>query len=337
MDNKYILAIVIISVITIFLFLNTRFVSERIHYFFSRVLFNSFPFNLVSNKTFQMIVSGITGAYFVTLDVWGNTWGLIKDYISIHENIFVILLIISLSSLFLRGVSDWVSDKNKSKYVLFLEKFVLLSTSLVEKKTYRFKSQFRSMKPTSDTFKQLTQPKDQINIILAEIERLLLDVFGLKKNEVCITIIRKDPANGQWYYDFETNKGWAHTKPNKLLAGKSAASKCLELGEPVFYACKKTAGKNKESYYISERDSRTGDGSVFCYPCKVFNSGYEDTYIISFVTYGKRLCGANDVEQQAAIREIFSSICRRLDLELTLYSIKYWKYKRSKEKPLETF
>ena len=283
------------------------------------------------NKFLQVFVPGLAGAYFLCLDVWGDQWDVIANYKDQHELVFSILIFLSLVILLIRGTADWYEGKSDKSYIAFMEQFSVLTTRLVTRKLERFKDEALRLKPNGNTFKQITQPKDQINMILGEIETLLLNNFGIKKKQVCITIMHKDPIQNNWYYEYETNKGWKHTKAQKLIDGKSAASECLNTGQPVFHPCKKTASKS-DYYFLSDRDKSSGEGSVFCYPAFTENPDYIDNYIVSIVTYGKRLCDPLDSDQAEAISDIFSDICRRIDLELALHSIKKWQFEHHTKK-----
>lgn len=277
------------------------------------------------NKFLQVVLPGAAGLYFLCLDVWGDEWGIVKNHQEKHEFIFSVLIVSSLLILLIRGAADWYEEKSDKSYIAFMEQFSILTSKLVTKKLERFKEEALKLKPNGNTFKQITQPKDQINMILAEIETLLLNNFSIKKKQVCITIMHKGPLSNNWHYEYETNRGWAHTKAQKLIEEKSAASECLRTGQPVFHACKNSAS-SKGLYYLSERDRSSGEGSVFCYPAFTKNSDYSDNYIISIVTYGKKFCDPLDKEQAEAISDILADICQRIDLELTLQSIKRWQF-----------
>ncbi|MEQ2355753.1 hypothetical protein [Pseudoalteromonas piscicida] len=305
-----------------FFFESSRYFHRKL---FRKALYENTIVRTIRNRFLQVFLPGLTGAYFITLDVWGEQWGIIKDHIEKHEIAFSILIFVSLTALLIRGIADWYEEQSGDAYKKFLEGFALLTTRVVQKKLNRFKDESGKLKPNGNTFKQITQPKEQINLILGEIEALLLNNFSLKRSQVCITIMHNDPKNNNWYYEYETNPSWKHTKATKLIQGKSTAAECLKIGGPIFHACKRQAHK-KGNYFLSERDDRTGDGSVFCYPAFTVNNDYRDNYIISIVTYGRRLCDPLDDQQADAISEIFSDICRRIDLELTLNSIKRWQY-----------
>ena len=320
--HLFVVILIVLGVILAFYFNRSRF---YIRQSFRRFFYDNYLVEILRNKFLQLVLPSASGAYFLCLDVWGDKWDFIKNYQSQHEFIFTSLIVSSLIVLVIRGFADIYEGKSDKAYIAFMENFSLLTSKLVTHKLNRFKKEASRLRPNGDTFKQITQPKDQINLILGEIENLLFHNFSMKKSQVSITIMHKDPQSENWYYEYETNKGWNHTKAQILIDGNSTAARCLRTGEPIFHACKELASQNDE-YFLSERDKRMGKGSVFCYPAFTENTSYRDDYIVSIVTYGKRLCDPIDVAQSEAVSEIFSDICRRIDLELTLDSIKTWKF-----------
>jgi hypothetical protein len=283
----------------------------------------------VFRSTFlQIVLPAVSAAYFLCLDVWGDKWDWIKDHQEKHELAFAFLLGASLVSMLASGIAEWYDQKSDKKYILFIERLAMLTTRLVNLKLNRFKEAAKQLKPKSDTFKQITQPKDQINLVLSEIEGLILDNFGIKEGNVCITILHKDPISEKWYYEFETHKEWNHTKAHVLMNESSAAAYSLKIGEPVFHACKKI-GQRTGQYLLSDRDKRGKKGSAFVYPATIETPEYVDTYIISIVTYTERLCDPLDSDQSEAIKRILTDICKRIDLELSLLSIKQWKFENN--------
>ena len=91
----------------------------------------------------------------------------------------------------------------------------------------------------------------------------------------------------------------------------------------VFFADKIKASKDG-NYFLSDRDSRYKKGSVYCYPCFTKLPKGSIKHVITIVTYGKTLCYHSDKKAISAIKVIFNEICRRIELELTLKSIKDW-------------
>lgn len=286
------------------------------------VLYDNLIVGSLRNRFLQIVLPGFVGMYFLTLDVWGDKWSILKNHQETHEVVFAWLVVLSLCMLVCRGIADLYESRSDRAYIAFLESFSVMTSKIVNTKLRRFKDESRKLKPGSNVFKQITQPKDQINLILSEIESLLLSNFGIKQNDSSITIMHNNPGGGAWFYKYKT-KDWNHTKAQSLIDGASTAAECLRTGEAIFHPCKKTAKENG-NFHFSDRDVRYGNGSVFCYPIVTNTPNYDDRYVISIVTYGKPICDPLDRDHAKAISGILSDICRRIELELTLESIKEW-------------
>lgn len=278
-----------------------------------------------NNWLIQILLPPITGFYYLSLDVWGDDWSIISSYKPLHTKIFISLFFFSILAAIIRGIGDWYEGISDKDYIAYLERFSTLTARVVSQKLLRFKNNIKYLKPSGNIFRAITHPKDQINVILNGWIDLLREIFKIKESAVSITIIRENPHTGGWQYLFKTNQAWRHTKAQKLMSSDSTAKKCTSTGEPQFFACKFAAAK-KDQYLLSERDIRinNGHGTVFCYPAFVKTPDYEDKFVISLVTYGQRLCDPADSKHVNAIKETLIELCRRIELELTLLSIKEW-------------
>lgn len=309
----------------VFLYVVSREVRFQTKKFLRQVLYRNFIVAILRNKFLQVMLPAISATYYLCLDIWKDKWSVIKDHLDQHELIFLVLVGLSLLFLMLRATVEYFDERSENHRLDLKDRFILLTSRLVKGKLDRFKAKARSLTPNGNTFKEITQPKDQIRLILSEVVSLLESKFRLQETELCITIMHEDPKTRRWYFKHETNESLKHTKPEILLKENSTARECLEIGEAILHVDKVRAA-NQGKYHLSERDKRSGDGSVFCYPAFTSNRDYEDRYIITIVTYGKMLCDPVDSAQANAIKLIFSDICRRIDLELTLESIKYWQF-----------
>jgi hypothetical protein len=289
------------------------------------ILFENYIVTLLRNKALQLILPGFAGAYYLCLDVWGDDWPIIIKYKDLHSTLFTYLITLSLIVLTLRGIADHILEKKEREYISFIEGFSLLTTRLVKTKLDRFKRSATNIKQNGNTFKLITKPDDQINLILTEVESLFRNHLKIREELISITIIRKTLDDDSWYYAFKNHPHWNRTRAKTiLLEDSTAASICLSTGEPYFYADKNLAA-NQGKYYLSDRDKRHKSiGSVYCYPSITKSPTYEDKFIFCIITYEKMLCDPNDTEQTDAIETILTDIARRLDLELTLYAMKSW-------------
>jgi len=283
-------------------------------------------FSFIRHKIVSALILSISTGYFLVFEIYRNEWSFFIAHEEPARSLFFTLIFFSLFTAILKGVGEWIEEKDFINRNGFRNDLILLASKLVRAKLERFKEKSPNVTQRGNIFKSITQPKDQINILLGELTRIIQDRFGLNEEQLCITIIEEDVnQSGEKiaFYAFKTQQDWGRTRAKKLLEEESTAKKCLEIGEPILHANKYKAAKQGD-YFLSERDDRYSKGSVYCYPCFVKTPSNEKRYVISIVTYGKQLCYHGDEEEIDAIKEIFNEICRRLDLELTLKSMKDW-------------
>lgn len=278
--------------------------------------------SIVSHRFVQIIAPFICGAYYLALDLWGDYWDFISKNKAAHFEVFWILIAFSLVVLCLRGLADWYNKALDEEYNLFMNGIIGLSAQVVDCKLDRFKKAAKGLHKKTSIFQTITKPEDQINFILASSESFLRKSFALSEEQICITILHGKAISNSWYYVFTTKPNWRHTKASDLLNNPSTAKNCLQTGQPCFYPNKIKASSDG-NYFNSSRDSRSTGGSIYCYPAFIENGTHEEKYIISIVTYEKSLCGES-VDEQRTTGIILREMCRRLELELTLFSIKEW-------------
>lgn len=322
---EHIVVFVVLLIVFFVYFIYKKKLKKVVKYIFYSNIFAGF----FRGKLLGVVLPGFAGAYYLALDIWGDQWPILVKNKDLHSTIFKVLIFFSLLSLIVRAIADWIVEKKEKDYVLFLQSLSVLTTKLVKSKLDRFKLVAGKLTPNGNTFKKLSEPDKQINLILTEIELLFNKHFGIKDDKLSIVITRiKNHLQDDMvcYHAFKNHKRWQRTKAIKIIENKtSIASRCLKTGESIFIADKSEASDNKH-YYFSKRDKRKKIGSVFCYPSITNTNSYEDKYIICISTYEKILCDPDDRETVSAIRSILDDICRRLDLELTLYAIKDWQF-----------
>lgn len=293
---------------------------------FLRWLFiNGFAARAVNHRFSQFLLPTAAGAYFLILDVWGTEWQFIANNIAAHEIVFTVLLLATLFSQVFKEIGASFSRMVDESYLRFLEEFMILTASVVDFKLKRFRNCAKNLKPSSNTFKAITKPKDQIEYIIDQSVKWLRNSFSLAENEISMTVICISNKTDSPYYLFDSQKSWARTKAKTIINEKSSAAYCLEKGEPVFIADKLFASKVGQ-YYLSDRDDRMKTGSVYCFPVFVNLPSHKDEYIITIVTYNKRLCTPNDEDASRIAASILREICRRIELELTLLSMRSWQF-----------
>ncbi len=279
----------------------------------------------INNPATQIGLPAVAGAYFLTLDVWGTEWAFVVAHKAAHAAAFVILLFAVVCIQIFRVVSDSISRAGEESYLGFLEGFMIFAAGVVNCKLKRFQGAAKKLTPTGNTFKAITKPKDQIEYIIDGSARWLRNSFSLGEDQISVTVIHVNGRDSTIYFMFDNHSPWNRTRAKDLLNGNSAASYCLKEGEPVFFADKEQAARDGR-YLLSDRDRRTGTGSAYSYPVFAEMPSHEDKYVISIVTYGKRLCSPNDVDASKIAQSILREICRRIELELTLLSMRAWQF-----------
>ena len=135
----------------------------------------------INNSFVQFLLPTLSGAYFLILDVWGTNWQLIAQHISAHKIIFAILLLATLFTQIFKEIGVAFFDANGKSYLGFLEGFMILAASAVDFKLKRFQDCAKNLKPRGNTFKTITQPKEQIEYIIDQSIKWLRDSFDLEE------------------------------------------------------------------------------------------------------------------------------------------------------------
>lgn len=278
-----------------------------------------------SNKIAGYYFPALMGFYYLTLDVWGDDWHIITKYKDVHLNIYLVLVSISVALIFLRGTRAFYSDLTKTAKADVGKGLIMLTSRIVKAKLDRFHACAANLDPTGNTFRQITRPDDQISVIISEILTFLYNTFDIEESETCITIMHCDVGTQKWHYMFNNQTQWNHTKAGKLIAIKSMAAMCVQHGEPIFHPDKVEASKKGE-YFMSPKDERSIKGSAYCHPVVVNVSGTEYKFVISVITYGKILCNSHNEQQVEATKLTLRDICRRIELELTLWSMRHFQF-----------
>lgn len=275
---------------------------------------------IINNNVTQIATPAVTGAYVTLVEF---DFFLLAPFPHAKENLVVALIVLTLFVSLFSAISNALRNQSDERYRSFLENFMVSISKVVTSKLERFKSKSRHLTKTGNVFRAITHPKDQIGLIHSEAVDWLRETFKLEEDEICITIMHTNGVEDKQYFAFDTQPKWQHTKAKTLLTSDSCASKCLERGETIFHPSKQRASERKE-YVLSDRDNRKGDGSIFCYPVVTECASHTDKFVISVVTYGKRMCTPGDHSEEKITKQFLNEICKRLDIELTLYSIKSW-------------
>jgi hypothetical protein len=292
-----------------------------------KIFVNNIIINTLNLPVVGIIIPPMVGLYYGTLDIWGDDWKIISEHKEVHEFIFTVLSVITIFTLFIRGVSEQIKSKISIKYNELLEELILLIGDLVKKKKDRFHKKAKELKRGVDAFKLITQPKDQINQAIDGTKSFISKGFGIDRKNICITIIAGEPETDTWWYEFQCDTQWQHTKPKVIMTSNSTAKYCYNNGESIFIPDLRK-GIKEGIFYESERYNRRKSGSLYCKPVRVEIDNKSYIYIFTIVIYGELLCTPYDLDECNATEKIFDQISDRIELELYLNSMK--KYRESR-------
>ncbi len=296
------------------------------HWFFCQSWFAK----LVHNNILGVVLPAIVGLYYLTLDVWGDKWLILKDNLELHSRIYCCVLVVTLCVLIWRAVADMVRSARVDEYTRILERLLAVLGKIVKQKCDRFQAKLRELKPTTNPFDTITQPEEQIRYILREAQHFFADMIGTQPEEIDISVMRKDPYKDKWHFvATTTTAGKPNTKPERLMGEKSIARRCSESGEELFIADKREGAANGD-YFVSDKDRRHCEiGSAFCTPFWVVanpdNEAENQAFIVTFVTYGVKICEPFDRDAEECAKTLFREFVRRIEIECTLFALKKWR------------
>lgn len=202
--------------------------------FFYIIFVNNRIIDFIGNPFVGIVVPPLVALYYGTLDIWGDDWYFIKNYKSTHELVFSTLSGFTIIILFIRGLSEQLRGKVTKKHNRILQSTVLFFNELVKKKRDRFFQKAKTLNVKADIFKDITQPKDQIEYALDGTKRLLYNAFGIDQKNVSITIIQGVISEDRWWYAFKCDTQKQHTKARDVMMSESTARHCYETGEGIF-------------------------------------------------------------------------------------------------------
>ncbi|MUL01117.1 hypothetical protein GNP89_02675 [Aliivibrio fischeri] len=292
--------------------------------FFYVVFVNNKIVDFIGSTFLSVLVPPIVGLYYGTLDIWGDDWGWVKNYKSLHEMLFAFLASFTFIILFLKGISESFKGRIAKRYEVLLEALIVLFNGLVKKKRDRFLQKAKDLKPKEDAFKRITQPQDQLEHVLDGTKRFLIDGLGIDQKNIGITIMQGFPREKRWWYALKCDAQKQHTKARDLMEGDSTAKYCFEQGDSLFIPDLRK-GVKEGVFFESSRSKKTGTGSIFCKPVRVSVSDVEYVYIFTIAVYGQYLCTPYDENECRACEKILDEIADRVELELYLHSMKQYR------------
>jgi len=284
---------------------------------------------ILRNKIVEFFLPIVVGIYYTALDIWGDSWELIKNYEQVHNRIFITIVILTLVFAFYRSLSDWYNDKAEGRDKEFLTELIYTTSTVVDNKLKKFQSKARNIKYNSDIFRDTFRCLDQVKLLCDKTAEYIRNNFRIDESKISITIIWS--KGGDTIRFLHSTNSATKTKPDYLIGNNSLANKCLERNEPIFVT-DKTISYSKGEYFLSKRDHENNkEGFSLAYPVKLLVSNKEYEFVISVTTYCNSFSINSSIEKQF-IKRILLNFCHKIEYELSLYATYNWRHEGGRSK-----
>lgn len=292
-------------------------------------------YNLSTNYWwFTSIIMTLAGTLVIIANINGLKWGL-KDEKNNFTSLFlwIFWFVFSFSTIIVLA-KNWADKYNQNVInngQKVLSKLIDCFHDTKNSKYNRFLNFINENEKHCDPFPIITQPKPQIEKLLDNIQVNFSDLFGIDRSKIGLSIIYKFNDAEKWKW-FTTNNVFHDVDLKELVSNNSSAIYPIIQGEQlnVFWADKRDAIKEK-NYLPGKIDKDNANiGSIICrdISIKYDNVKYLNA-ILNITTYGKLICGKNDLNAKDKIENIILyHFDYRLKLELSLFYIKEKIYKQ---------
>lgn len=273
---------------------------------------------------FGVAVPALIGLYLGLRELFADKWKVFYWFPNEHDRLALVLLLCLAFFPIARSIVERFVNNRQSAYAERLERITSMSAQIVLRKHRYIESSKEPFDPRDDVFLKITDPYTQLNVILTEANRFILEAFKIgSEDSLRISIMEISPT-GEWEICFDTHPEWMSEFEDLEVDKITAARRALTTGEPKFYPDKRLAAVRGQ-YHLSSRDNRFGNGSIYCHPVRVQTDGQVTHFVVNIATYHEyKLCGDYNDAEINQTRMLLKEICRRMELELNLRAIRHW-------------
>ena len=268
--------------------------------------------------------------YFGLLDYFPDIeW--ISKYKEVHFKIFGVFVLLECIARILDYARERCEESVTARRKSTVVELLAAVSEIVQTKVTRFREALPRIGSRSP-FNVITQPIDQMNAIATRIEDLFKKLGAIPDDCLDVTILRSaDGVAWEWVFGFQRNYRRPEAKILMEESSRSTAKLAYESGNEQFFASKQQA-EAARNYQFGERDRQKGDGSIYCKPVKIKVPDRDENFIVTFTSYGTKLCDPFDDASTSVWQMICREFARRIELELVLFCMKDWKERDSRAK-----
>lgn len=275
------------------------------------------------------LVTTMSTYYLILVGVAGKQIGLADVDCQITKlgmGIFFPVFVLSMIFVFLKTYSDKYNEQVKYNGQLILEKILSSNIAITQKKTYRLCDYImqnhdkKGLKP----FHTVIQPKLHIGSILENIQICLSEIFGIRREDIGLSIVYKKDTATNWKYLHTINIA-ADMKLKDLINNPCTTTRQIIDGKAntIFFPDKRV-GLRQDQFVEGPKDKQhNGIGSIVCCDISVDSDNQFIFAILCITTYGCQICEKNDLDSTYKLLNVLlPSFEDAVKLELALLYIK---------------
>jgi hypothetical protein len=282
----------------------------------------------IKHWVLSALISTAPAFIFTFTEFFGKDFGLI-DQNGAFTHIAKIILwpsfVISLIFSFVMALADKRDEYAKQNGQIILSRIIQSLDEIKHKKLKRFIRYIdqNHNKANLSPFNDITQPISQLESILENFQYTLAEIFGIRHNDIGISLMYHTNKDRTWKWLYTTNIE-GDLSLNEITENPISTAHDIITGQTssIFYPSKKSAASQGKYVPSSKDHAHRMIGSIICRDISISTNEYVKA-IFSVSTYGKQICLENDEDAIFKVEQVLlPSFERRIQLELALLYIK---------------
>lgn len=267
----------------------------------------------------------ISSHWFVFVQIFGKGLNLIdtagkltKLAHGITWPLFSISLIFAIS----KSLADKYNEQAKNNGQYVLERMLQSVNAVTSAKMQRFCEYIERNHGITNlqTFRDITQPKQQSERLLENIQITLSEIFGINRDDIGLSVVYKSDVDDTWAWLCKMNTDGELDIDTLFKDPHTTIRQLIDTKKKSMFLPDKRIGVQQQKYVAGPKDASYNTiGSIICRDISIGQDNKYMRAILSITTYGKQLCEYNDKDAIDKIENlVISAFEKRLQLELAL-------------------
>lgn len=266
--------------------------------------------------------------WFAVLRLTGKSWGLLTtagDMTSLAHCITWPLLVVSVGFALMKTAADKYNEEAKSSGQYVLEHLLQGVNAVTSAKLRRFGQYIEAGgHPNAHAFPQITQPRQQIETLLQNLQITFSNIFGISRDDIGLSIVYDLRNSGNWEWLISVNATDDLDLSALMANPETTVRQLVDNNLRTLFFPDKRLGAAQHRYFPGPKDRPyDGIGSVLCRDVSIVHGAASARAVLTVTTYGKQLCEADDADSIRIIETvILPAFQTRIRLEMSLLYIK---------------